>query len=187
MLLGATILTYIAFAGEACPMLVQNCPKCGTSKTRLAPRKTVSDRLLSILTIYPWRCQLCTTRFRTFVGRPTANQRRNYERVHVEFPVWFKPSRSGDQGLGRQGVMENVSVRGCRIRCDAPVPTGTHLKLEFQPSNCSFPITIDGAIVRTSSKESIGLRFVRLLREDELRIRQIMDLWLPETPVTLLK
>lgn len=161
-------------------MPVMNCPKCGTSKIRLAPRKTVSDRLLSVLTIYPWRCQLCTMRFRTFVGQLARSQRRNYERVGVEFPVWFKSSHSSTQEMGRQGVLDNLSIRGCRIRCDAPVPTGTSIKMEFQPSNCSFPITIDGAMVRSSSRDSIGLRFVRLLREDEVRIRQIIDLWLPE-------
>ncbi len=162
-------------------MQIKNCPKCGTAKTRLAPRKTVSDRLLSLLTIYPSRCQLCATRFRTFLGQPATNQRRNYERVGVEFPVWFKPSVSNTQEIGRQGVLENLSIRGCRIRCDAPVPTGTSIKFEFQPSSFTFPITIDGAVVRSSSKDAIGVRFVRLLREDELRIRQIIDLWLPET------
>ncbi len=161
-------------------MQVMNCPKCGTVKTRLVPRKTVSDHLLSVLTIYPWRCQLCATRFRTFSGRPTSNQRRSFERVLVEFPVWFKPTVSATQELGQQGVIENLSIRGCRIRSEAPAPTGARLKLEFQPSSFTFPITIDGAVVRSSSKDAIGVRFVRLLREDELRIRQIIDLWLPE-------
>lgn len=163
-------------------MVVMNCPKCGTSKTRLAPRKTVSDHLLSVLTIYPWRCQLCTSRFWTFLGQPTINPRRNYERVLVEFPVWFKPSVSTTQEIGQQGVIENLSIRGCRIRSNDPVPTDARLKLEFQPSTFTFPITIDGAVVRSSSKDAIGLRFVRLLREDEQRIRKIIDLWLPENP-----
>jgi hypothetical protein len=52
--------------------------------------------------------------------------------------------------------------------------------LEFLPSNHTFPITIDGAVVRSRSKDRIGLRFVALLREEERRIRHIVNLKLPD-------
>jgi hypothetical protein len=83
--------------------------------------------------------------------------------------------------MGQEGVIDNLSIRGCRIRCTTPLTAGSRLEMEFQHSNCSFPITIDEAVVRSSGENTIGLRFVRLQRSDELRIRQIMDLWLPET------
>jgi hypothetical protein len=162
-------------------MLERLCPTCGTNKTRPAARRTLSDDLLSALTIYPFRCQLCAKRFRTFVGRRVANPRRSFDRVPVAFPVWFKPRSSSPFQLGEEGVIENLSIRGCRIRCHAPLSTGMRLELEFQHSNCSFPITVDEAVVRSSVDNTVGLRFVRLHRKDELRIRQIVDVWLPET------
>jgi hypothetical protein len=157
------------------------CPACGTTKTRLAARKTLSDDFLSALTVYPFRCQLCAQRFRSFLGRRTSNPRRSFERVNVSFPVWFKPRRSSSYAVGEEGVIDNLSIRGCRIRCATPVTAGSCLELEFQHSNSSFPITIDEAVVRSSVDNTIGLRFVQLRRRDELRIRQIVDVWLPET------
>jgi len=160
----------------------QTCPTCGTTKTRLAAGKTLSDTFLSRFTIYPFRCQLCAKRFRTFLGRRANNPRRSFERVDVSFPVWFRPRRSSSYELGQEGVIDNLSIRGCRIRCTTPVTPGLRLEMEFQHSNSSFPITIDEAVVRSSLDNTIGLRFVRLQRSDELRIRQIMDLWLPDSP-----
>lgn len=167
-------------------MLERLCPTCGTNKTRPAARKNLSDDLLSALTIYPFRCQLCAKRFRTFVGRRVATPRRSFERVPVMFPVWFRPRSASPLELGQEGVIENLSIRGCRIRCGAPLSTGVRLELEFQHSNCSFPITIDEAVVRSSLENAVGLRFVRLQPRDEQRIRQIVDVWLPDKyePVT---
>jgi hypothetical protein len=162
-------------------MSTLSCPACGASKIRLAARKSLSDILLSGLTIYPFRCQLCADRFRTFLGRRTPNPRRSFERVEVSFPVWFKSRRSRyPEETGEEGVMENLSIRGCRIRSTTPVAIGSRLELEFQYANDSFPITIDEAVVRLSANGAIGLRFTRLRRSDERRIRQLIDVWLPE-------
>lgn len=163
------------------PMSDLRCPACGASKVRLAHRKSVSDVLLSGLTIYPFRCQLCADRFRTFLGHRTPNPRRSFERIEVSFPVWFRPRRSEyPDEMGQEGMIENLSIRGCRIRSSALVTVGSRLELEFQYSNASFPITIEEAVVRSSAYEVIGLRFTRLRRSDERRIRQLIDVWLPE-------
>jgi hypothetical protein len=155
------------------------CPICGTSKTKLAARKTFCDDLLSTLTIYPFRCQLCAKRFRTFLGRREHTPRRSFDRVRVSFPVWFRARDAGPLAMGQEGVIENLSIRGCRIRCGAPLSTGIRLELEFQHSSCSFPITVDEAVVRSSCEDLVGLRFLQLQRGDAQRIRQIVDLWLP--------
>ncbi|MDF0664583.1 MAG: PilZ domain-containing protein [Nitrospira sp.] len=158
-----------------------HCPACGASKIRLAHRRSLSDILLGGLTIYPFRCQLCADRFRTFLGRRTPNPRRSFERVAVSFPVWFKPRRSSAYSeVGYEGVIDNLSIRGCRIRSTAPIRVGSRLEMEFQHSNDSFPITIDEAVVRSLSNGAIGLRFTRLRRSDERRIRQLIDVWLSE-------
>lgn len=163
------------------PVSDLHCPACGASKIRPAARKSLSDVLLSSLTIYPFRCQLCADRFRTFLGHRTPNPRRSFERVEVSFPVWFRPRRSTylDE-MGQEGVIENLSIRGCRIRSATPVAIGSRLELEFQYSSDSFPITIEEAVVRSAVDGAIGLRFTRLRRSDERRIRQLIDVWLPE-------
>lgn len=78
-------------------------------------------------------------------------------------------------------MIENLSIRGCRIRTTAPVIIGSCLELEFQYSSDSLPITIAEAVVRSSvGNDAIGLRFTRLHRGEERRIRRIIDVWLPE-------
>jgi PilZ domain len=156
------------------------CPTCYAAKVRLAARKGLSDALLGGLTIYPFRCQLCADRFRKFLGCRTSNPRRSFERVNVSFPVWFKPRRSSFDEMGMEGLIDNLSIRGCRIRTTAPVTIGARLELEFQYSNDSFPVTIEEAVVRSSADGVIGLRFTRLLRSEERRIRPIVDVWLSE-------
>jgi hypothetical protein len=158
------------------------CPTCKAVKVRLAARKGLSDAILGGFTIYPFRCQLCADRFRKFLGRRTLNPRRSFDRVDVSFPVWFRPHRTpGSSRLGQEGVIENLSIRGCRIRTTAPVIIGSRLELEFQYSNDSLPITIAEAMVRSSGRDGmVGLRFTRLHRGEERRIRRIVDVWLPE-------
>jgi hypothetical protein len=158
----------------------RRCPRCGTIKTKLAPSKTLSDSLYSVFTIYPFRCQLCAKRFRTFLGHRAKLPRRGFERVSVSFPVWFKSRLAPQRDMGKEGTLENLSLRGCRIRSDTPVALGTRVELEFQYADTSFPVTIDEAVVRSVTGDGIGLRFVQLQRADERRIRQIIDLWLPE-------
>ncbi|MDK2744385.1 MAG: PilZ domain-containing protein [Nitrospira sp.] len=158
------------------------CPACRASKVRLAARTTLPDALLSGLTIYPFRCQLCGRRFRIFLGCRTSNPRRSFERIDVSFPVWFRHRESAfSSDAAKEGTIDNLSIRGCRIRSTAPIRIGSRLELEFQYSDSSFPVTIDEAIVRSAVDGAIGLRFTRLHRDDERRIRHIVDVWLPET------
>ena len=141
----------------------------------------MTDRLLSTFTFYPFRCQLCARRFRAFLGRRADNPRRSFDRIDVSFHVWMKPRwPSVAGGVGQEGRIENLSLRGCRILCSMPIEVGAKVELEFQPTDNSFPITIDEAVVRASGNGMVGLRFTQLQRSDERRIRQIVDLWLAE-------
>ena len=164
-------------------MHVGNCPKCGTSKTRLAPRKSVTDRLLSALTIYPVRCQLCTHRFTTFLGKLKTNPRRNYDRVSVQYPAQVRPAHDPSQRIVVEGTLSNLSLRGCRVRTSQRIPMGCQVMLEFHPAEYDDPIMVDGAIVRSRCAEGIGLRFSSLRRSEERRLRRILDLRLPDRAI----
>ena len=56
----------------------RTCPICRTTKTRLAARKTFSDVLLSALTIYHFRCQLCAKRFMDTYGHLFPSKERGW-------------------------------------------------------------------------------------------------------------
>ncbi len=160
-------------------MRTRHCPKCGTAKTKLAPRSSVADRLLSTLTIYPLRCQLCGHRFSTFHGTPKANPRRNYERVPVQYTAQLRPVHDQTQRIVVEGHLVNLSLRGCRVTTSQRLPTGSHVMLEFQAGEYDLSVMIDEAIVRTRFADGVGLRFSSFLRSEERRIRHILDLRLP--------
>ena len=157
-----------------------SCPKCGTPKTKLAPRQGEADRLLGALTIYPFRCQLCTHRFTSFLGKPKTNPRRNYERVPVQYPAQVRPINDPSQRVVVEGTLSDLSLRGCRVRTSQRIPMGCHVMLEFHPAEYDDPIMVDGAIVRSRCAEGIGLRFSSFLRSEERRLRRILDLHLPD-------
>jgi|GEM_PF-674392 len=161
----------------------RNCPRCGTSKTRLAPRKGVTDRLLSTLTIYPVRCQLCAHRFTTFLGRIKTNPRRNYDRVSVQYPAEVRPTHDPSQCVVVGGTLSNLSLRGCHVRTNQRIPMGCRVMVEFHPAEYDSPIMIDGAIVRSRCADGIGLRFSSLLRSEERRLRRILELRLPDCAI----
>jgi len=161
-------------------MLTCPCPKCGTRKTKLAPRHGVADRLLGTLTVYPFRCQLCAHRFTTFLGKLMTNPRRNYERVPVQYPVQVRPINDPSRRVVVEGTLSNLSLRGCRVRTSQRIPMGCRVMLEFHPAEYDEPIMVDGAIVRSRSAEGIGLRFSSFLRSEERRLRRILDLRLPD-------
>jgi PilZ domain len=160
-------------------MRTRHCPKCGTAKTKLAPRSSVADRLLSTLTIYPLRCQLCGHRFATFHGSLKANPRRNYERVSVQCPAQLRPVHDPSQRIVVEGNLIDLSLRGCRIKTNQRLPLGSHVMLELHAGEYDLPIMIDEAIVRTRFTDGIGLRFSSFLRSEERRLRHILDLRLP--------
>lgn len=161
-------------------MPTPSCPKCGTAKTKLAPRSGVADRLLGTLTIYPVRCQLCTHRFTTFLGTLKTNPRRNYERVPVQYPAQVRPINDTSQRVVVKGTLSNLSLRGCRVRTSQRIPMGCRVMLEFHPAEYDDPIMVDGAIVRSRCAEGIGFRFSSFLRSEERRLRRILDLRLAD-------
>jgi len=156
------------------------CPKCGTPKTKLAPRHGVADRLLGTVTIYPFRCQLCAHRFTTFLGKLKTNPRRNYDRISVEYPAEVRPIRDPSQRVVVEGTLSNLSLRGCRVRTSQRIPMGCRVMLEFHPAEYDEPIKVDGAIVRSRCAEGIGLRFSSFLRSEERRLSRILALRLPD-------
>ncbi|MET0516712.1 MAG: PilZ domain-containing protein [Nitrospiraceae bacterium] len=165
-------------------MPTPKCPRCGTLKVRPAPRRSLSDRAFAFLTVHPFRCQLCARRFRSLIGKRAANPGRAYDRLSVKYPVWFQLSALPTERLTFQGMIENLSIRGCRIRTNKAFPVGTRVRLEFLSSHQSFPITIDGAIVRSRRDNVIGLRFIAILHAEERRIGHILNLRLPDLEPT---
>ncbi len=160
-------------------------PTCTRCKTRLvdqAPQLGRLERLLGLLTVYPFRCQLCTHRFWAFLWRYSNNPRRDFERVPAQYRVTFSPASTQERGAGAQGTTLNLSITGCLVETDALFPQGTHLRLTIHISDLFPPIEVEGAAVRAVLDKRLGLEFFKVAPEEENKLRVLMEAQLLTRP-----
>ena len=150
------------------------CPRCGTWIVRRSPLQSTGEHLLSLVTVYPLRCQLCTHRFPVLLKRFSVHYKREYERILVRYPAYFYLPCSGKDSKAF-GIMVNLSIRGCRIKSQAVVAPGTSLVLRFEAVDREQDIEVKGAVVRSVMNGTMGIEFFEIEKEEEDRIRHIIE------------
>ncbi len=153
-----------------------SCPQCGMWLVKQAPRKGALEFVLRFVAISPLRCQLCTHRFMGVLWRVNHKAGREYERIPVQYTVYFRPTFTRDDTRPIQGTISSLSIRGCTINTRVSVPKGECLCLQFEVSDQDSPIQIDGARVRTVNGKRLGVAFSNIRPEEEARLRQHMML-----------
>ncbi len=151
-----------------------NCPQCGMWEVHPSRRRGLRERLWSVLTIYPFRCQVCSHRFWAFLGRPSYNPNREFERLRVQLPVYFCPAFPEDQSGGMEGTIVDLSIMGCAIMSTVVVPEGACLCLRFKVTEDEPPIEVAGAVVRSVKGEKMTLAFYKIRKEEEDRLRRLI-------------
>ena len=151
------------------------CPICKTRLVHQASQEGGLERLLGLLTRYPFRCQLCTHRFLAFFWRYSASPKREYDRVPAQYPVTLYPASTGKPGEGIQGTTVNLSITGGLIETTAHVPQGTSMRLTIHPSGPVPHITVEGAMVRAVLENKLALEFFKIAPEEEQRFRVFME------------
>ena len=100
------------------------------------------------------------------------------KRKHPRFPVQFRSSFSSVNLVGGEGLLQDLSVRGCRIETTTPVQTGTELRLliHLSPQD-GDPLEIAVARVRWRQDILFGAEFLDIHNEAWKRLcRVIKDL-----------
>ncbi len=155
------------------------CTKCKSWCVRRVFIRGSHEMLLALLTIFPFRCQLCRHRFLAFAGRITAGPRREYQRVSARYPVTIKGTDSSGQTNGKEkgktGVLVDLSIQGCGIACKMPLKVEEKVCLSIKLTEYDFPLEVDQAIVRTQENERVGLEFVKVSPDHEERLRRIIE------------
>ena len=150
------------------------CPKCKSELVGRTHRSGMVEHALSLAYIYPFKCQICQRRFRAlrwgerYVRVPL--DRRVAERLSTRIPVTIH-WKDGGQG---QGTVRDLSVTGCGIETEAPVPMGALVLLQLEPAG-EPPIDIDVGEVRSRQPRRIGIRFVRVAPTHAERVRLIVQ------------
>lgn len=150
-----------------------HCPRCGADIVQRIRRKGMLEYLLSIAYVYPFRCQVCSHRFRTFQWGvryvKQAFKKRKHDRIVTRFQITF----SGN-GMHGSGVVTLVSRGGCVMETDTKLSSGQVLQLQLKPSERDPPVAVDAAVVRGIRSPVVGLQFLRFRMEERERLSQFV-------------
>jgi hypothetical protein len=147
------------------------CPRCHQEAARRSRRSGVRDHLLGLAHFYPFRCQLCTTRFRAFQARhprQLRNDRREYDRLLVKIPVTI--SAGATRG---EGHTVDLSLAGCSLRTDTTFAADSTVRLRLQLGQ-GGDVEVQAAVVRTAGEGGLGLRFVSVAMPDRERLSRYL-------------
>ncbi len=149
------------------------CTQCGRDFVQRTHRDGLLERLLSVAYVYPFRCQLCTHRFRAMQwGKryvKEAIDKRQYQRFAIRLPVSF----SSDQAEGT-GTVTDISMGGCGLETDAQLSTGALLQLHLRIADQEPPVTVEAAAVRSVRAKFVGVQFLRVRPEEKERLSQFV-------------
>ena len=154
-------------------MASKKCPDCGRDFVRRVSRAGLAETLLSLVHVYPFKCQLCGHRFRSFqqgvyyLG--VENDRREYDRMEVKFPVTFS-----NEGMTGEGMLIIISMAGCSFSTSAKLDVGTTVKLRLQISGAVPPVTVDAAVVRNVQTGNAGVEFLRWQETERERLQHFI-------------
>jgi len=95
------------------------------------------------------------------------------KRQNPRFPVGFRSSFSSVSRVQGEGVLVNLSVKGCRIESRTEVQPGAELELEIQ-LNEAERLRIENAAVRWCRMPAFGVEFMDMADEDWKRLCTVM-------------
>lgn len=143
-----------------------SCPRCQSDLVRRVPRRGLVERLLSRAFVYPFRCQLCSVRFKSMRWGIRYNRapvdRREFERLSVNMPVRV-------EHLGRGSVFDlcDISMGGAGVEMPDPPARGEVLTMMLYPQGLDRdPISVEAAVVRSSRANFAGFEFLRMANAD---------------------
>jgi c-di-GMP-binding flagellar brake protein YcgR len=151
-----------------------HCPGCGTSFVRAACRTGAVERLLHRLHILPFRCQLCTTRFRAYWPASPNPTRIVDRREYTRLPSSFQAQFLADNAVRMDGRVTEISMGGCTFEASDALPHGSLLELMIKPASDEEPITIQTAMVCSARQESMGIRFLGFEPDSKHRLSQVV-------------
>lgn len=151
-----------------------HCPTCGTPFVRVTADENRMERMLNRVRVFPFRCQLCTTRFHAFwTGSRHGTQavdRRQYKRLVTSLRVHLL----ADNAVQADYRVTDISMAGCTVESDSALPRGTFLELSITPASDEEAIKVDTAMVTSVRPGSMGVRFLEFQPADKQRLSEVV-------------
>ena len=149
------------------------CPRCGSQSVRRSSRVGAFERLISVVYIYPFRCQRCTFRFRRLNwGHRYPNSkgdRRDYERVVVRLPARLTAGAES-----AEAETTDLSISGCAVRTSARFPPGTDVRVIIELGG-GRTVDVAEAVVRAAHEGRVSLQFVYVAADDQRRLIEYIN------------
>ena len=150
-----------------------HCPICGTSFVRVTYQEGGVERLLSHVNVFPFRCQLCTNRFRAFYSGARHNtqafDRRQYTRLTASIEAQVL-DRNQPAVTTR---ITDISMDGCTLQTTG-LSKGAFVGLVLKPTVEEETIRIETAMVCSVRPSSMGIRFLEVPPEHQPRLGQVV-------------
>lgn len=137
------------------------CVRCSRDFVLAVQEESWTDRLLSRLRVVPFRCQVCSSKFRKkqAVPRPEVGLGlRQYLRLPVQLPCIIQLQN----GTTSSAIVKDISIDGCKIMDHQTLEQGTTVTIRMSGLALSGTINAEAAAVHTSHPESVGMKFIRL-------------------------
>jgi PilZ domain len=149
------------------------CPRCSKEYVRRVSRVGLDELLLSLVYVYPFKCQLCGHRFKLLQWGVTYTKheedRREYDRLTASFPLTFTAGTVNGNGLG-----VDISMGGCTFHTETPLTEGNILRMALQLSNETAPVNVEAAVIRNVTPGRAGVEFLRIENGERERLQRFV-------------
>jgi hypothetical protein len=97
------------------------------------------------------------------------------DRQSTRFPIIMHAVYEYTDSSSGEGVVQDVSINGCRVRSTKPAQVKAELRLQFYPAGQALPIEIQQAVVRWCGDGEFGVQFRRVEHAHEERLQQLVS------------
>lgn len=150
-----------------------HCPSCGAPFVRMVSQGERVARLLGLVNVLSFRCQLCANHFRSFSpgARHGAqvSDRRQYTRLAASIEAQVLDC---DQPAATNRITD-ISMDGCTLQTTG-LSKGTVVELRLKPTVEEDTIRIERALVCSVRSSSTGIKFLSIPSEYHRRLAQVV-------------
>jgi hypothetical protein len=97
------------------------------------------------------------------------------DRKDARFPIVMHAVYTYCNSTPGEGVVEDVSLSGCKVKSSTPTTSGRELRLQFYPPGQALPIEIQKALVRWTGDGQFGVQFSQMGQEHKDRLRHLIS------------
>lgn len=149
------------------------CPTCGSSFVRAVYQEGLVERLLSYVNVVPFRCQLCTIRFRSISSDARHNKQVSDRRQYTRLTASIEAQVLDKNQPAVTNRVTDISMDGCTLQTTGFLK-GAFIELVLKPSVENETIRIEKAMVCSIRPSSIGVRFLDVQLEYQRRLAQVV-------------